>query len=125
MNRSLKSFACRIAYSPLGNKIANGLGITGMWARLQVRSKQKRLWAEAKKQFAEGTASGTLEDYRDALRKHWVSYAEYAFQYAFYKKTESERRPALQFLQSSTAESQPFAVHTWALFSRPSTLFRF
>jgi hypothetical protein len=91
MKRSLKSLACRVAYSPLGSKVASGLGITGLWARLNVRSKKKRLWAEAKKQFENGAALGTLEDYRDALRKHWVSYAEYAFQYAFYKKTETER----------------------------------
>ena len=32
---------------------------------------------------------------------------------------------AMQFLQSWTAVLQLSAVHTWALFSRPSTLFRF
>lgn len=91
MKGNLKSFACRIAYSPLGSRIANGLGITGLWARLHVRARKKRLWAEAKKQFAGGTALGTLEDYKEALRKHWVSYAEYALQYGFYKKSEVER----------------------------------
>lgn len=91
MGGALKSFVCRIAYSPLGNKLAVSTGILGLWAKWRVHSSKKRLLAEAEKTYHSEKALGSLSDYKDALEKHWVSYNEYAHQYEFYKKTEAER----------------------------------
>lgn len=56
--------------------------------RQQIKSYEK----EARNMFNSGLAPhGTLEDYLNALRKHWVSYSEYMYQYEFWNLSESER----------------------------------
>ena len=91
MNKSLKTFVCDIAYSPLGNKLVSLVGGQSWYAELHVRSEKKKLLANAKKEFEKCSALGTFDDYKKALEKHWVSYSEYAKQYEFYKKSEEER----------------------------------
>lgn len=91
MNTTVKAFLCDIAYSPLGDKLATGLGIKRLWTEFHIRSSQKKLLAEARKEFEKGSSRGSFEDYRDALKRHWVSYTEYAYEYEFYKKPEEER----------------------------------
>jgi hypothetical protein len=91
MNSYLKTIITDIAYSPFGNKIVSLLGLGKIWTELHVRSAKKRLQAEARKVFLNDSALGNWDDYKQALKKHWVSYSEYANQYEFYKKTEEER----------------------------------
>lgn len=91
MGGAIKSFICRIAYSPFGNKLAVNTGLVWMWARWRVNSSKKRMLAEAVKVYNSGKALGSLRDYKDALKKHWVTYNEYAYEYEFYKKPEEER----------------------------------
>ena len=91
MGTSLKAFICNIAYSPFGNKVISFLGGQKWYAELHARSGKNKLLANAKKEFEKESALGTFDDYKQALKKHWVSYSEYANQYEFYKKSEEER----------------------------------
>lgn len=91
MKRSVETFVCNVVYSPLGNKVVSLVGGQKIYAETHVRSIKKKLLAEAKKEFDNGSSLGTFEDYKNALEKHWVSYSEYANQYEFYKKNEEER----------------------------------
>lgn len=91
MNRKVKSFLCRFGYSPLGDILVKLTGGGKIWTYLHVRSVKKRLLAKATKEFDKGASLGSLDDYKKALDKHWVSYQEYAYQYEFYKKSEAER----------------------------------
>ena len=97
--RSLKNIACDIAYSKLGDKILTLTGGQRLIAGIRVRSSKKALLAGAKKAFEKGDALGSLEDYKQALKKHWVSYREYAYQYEFYNKTEEEREEYISRLK--------------------------
>lgn len=97
--RSFKNIACDIAYSRFGDAIITFFGVQKMVAGLRVRSTKKTLLAGAKKVFEQGEALGTFEDYKQALKKHWVSYREYAYQYEFYKKTEAEREEYISRLK--------------------------
>lgn len=91
MNRFIKIILSSFAYSPLGDKLVTWGGGNKLHARLNVRSSKKKLLEEAKLEYEKGSSLGNLEDYKQALDKHWVSYSEYAHQYEFYKKTEEER----------------------------------
>ena len=91
MNNTLKAFLCRIGYSPVGDFFVTSLGIKRLWTEIHVYVAKKHLLAEAEKEFNKGLALGTLADYTDALKRHWVSYSEYAHQYEFYNKSEIER----------------------------------
>ncbi len=91
MNNRLKSFLCSVAYSPAGDKFATYSGIKRLWADFTVRSRKRKMLAEAERRFCDGSPLGNLDDYKDALNKHWVTYSEYAYQYEFYKKKEEER----------------------------------
>ena len=78
-------------HSPLGDKLLTWSGGKMLQAILYVRSSKKELLEEAKLEYEKGSSLGNLEDFKQALNKHWVSYSEYAHQYEFYKKTEEER----------------------------------
>lgn len=99
MNNKLKSFAAGIAYSSFGNKLISFLGGQRIYADLHARSSRKRLLAEARKEFAKGNALGSFEDYQQALKKHWVTYNEYAHQYEFPNKSEEERNEYISRLK--------------------------
>ncbi len=91
MNSNLKAFICSVAYSPIGSQFMSSLGVLDLWAKSTVRSRKEKMLAEAKQQFENGASIGTLDDYKQALERHWVSYNEYAYQYEFPEKSESER----------------------------------
>ena len=91
MNNNLKAFVCKIAYSPLGDKLVTWSGAKRIWTELHVKSQLKHLEADGINHFAKGSAPGSLADFKNALDRHWVSYSEYANQYRFYDKTEPER----------------------------------
>lgn len=91
MKGALKAFVCKIVYSPLGDKLATFFGGERIHAELFVRSEKKKLLAEARKEFEKESSIGTFDDYKQALKNHWVTYSEYAYQYEFYNKTEAER----------------------------------
>lgn len=91
MNRKIKYYFANVAYSPIGNKIVSLLGWQKLYADYKLLSSKRRALHIAKKEFEKDSAMGNLEDYKQALDKHWVSYNEYAYQYEFYKKTEEER----------------------------------
>lgn len=91
MNKRLKAWVCKIAYSPVGDKLVSLSGVKRLSTEVRVHSAIRQRLAEAKNEFAKPTARGNLSDYKSALKKHWVSYSEYANQYEFYKKTEEER----------------------------------
>lgn len=95
----IKSFLSRIAYSSVGDRIVTSLGGERLHAELFVRSSKKRLLDEAKEEYRKGSARGSFDDYRLALKNHWVSYSEYAYQYEFYKKTEEERDTYVSLLR--------------------------
>lgn len=47
---------------------------------------------EAEDKFNKGADQhGSLEDFREAWKKHWVSYSEYMYQYEFWRLSEDER----------------------------------
>ena len=91
MGTRLKTFVCSIAYSPVVNKIVSSMGIVRIWADMHVYSSKRKLLVTARNVYEEGTSVGTFDDYKKALKRHWVTYNEYANQYEFYKKTEEER----------------------------------
>ena len=99
MNKSLKTFLSSIAYSPIGDKFITFVGGVRLHTELNVQSSKKRLLAEAKKKFEKEKTSGSINDYKQALKKHWVSYSEYAHQYEFYKKSEEERNEFISRLK--------------------------
>lgn len=67
------------------------LGGSRLSAKLRVNRSKKNLLANAKNEFKKQTSLGNIDDYKQSLRKHWVSYSEYAYQYEFFKKEEKER----------------------------------
>ena len=83
-------------HSPLGDKLLTWSGGKMLQAILYVRSSKKELLEEAKLEYEKVSSLGNLEDFKQALNKHWVSYSEYAHQYEFYKKTEEERDELLR-----------------------------
>lgn len=92
MNKTIKTLLCNIAYSPLGDKFVRSLGILRIWSILDVYLAKRKFLNEARHIFNSGGGIlGNYEDYRLALKKHWVTYSEYAFQYAFPEKAEAER----------------------------------
>lgn len=90
MNK-IKSSLWRIACSPLVSMFMSSTGLIRLWADYKVKSSKRGLLTSAKRMFEKGIALGSLDDYKKALEKHWVSYSEYAYQYEFYNKTEVER----------------------------------
>ena len=102
MKRSLKNIATDIAYSKLGDKILTLTGTQKLIAGCRVRSSKRALLAGAKKVYEKGSGIGTFEDYKQALKKHWVSYTEYAKQYEFYKKNEEEREEYISRLKMAS-----------------------
>lgn len=57
-----------------------------------IKSERIHLLQEAKDHFMkEKPQNGTLSDYKNALKRHFVTYSEYMYQYEFWKLTESER----------------------------------
>ena len=101
MSKSLESIAEGILDSPVGNKFVSFFGAQKLYAELRVRSWKKVFLESGRKMFKKETALGTLEDYEQALEKHWVSYTEYAKQYEFYKKSEAERDEYVSRLKMS------------------------
>lgn len=99
MKRSLKNIATDIAYSKLGDKIITLTGAQKLIAKYRVQSSKRALLAGARKMYEKGLAVGTFDDYQQALKKHWVSYTEYANQYEFYNKTEEEREEYISRLK--------------------------
>ena len=92
MDSQYKFFVTNLVYSPFGNKIVSLLGLMKLYADYKAYSSKRNAFRVAKKEFGKETAKeGNLEDYKQALDKHWVSYDEY-IQYEFWKKTEEERR---------------------------------
>lgn len=96
MNRSLKGFLSKIAYSSFGDLISP---MGDFIFRFRVRSFKKRFLVEAKKEYEKGSKLGSLKDYENALNKHWVSYSEYAYQFEFYNKSEEEREEYVSMLK--------------------------
>ena len=76
----------KIAYLPLVDKLFSVLGGKWLFAEFRLRSYKKKLLAEAEKRIE----NGDINDYKQALKKHWVSYNEYV-QYDFPHLTEHER----------------------------------
>ena len=95
----IHSLVLDIVYSPVVNKAVSHVGGQIIYANHLVRQKKKKLLAEAKVEFEKGYSFGNLDDYKQALEKHWVSYKEYAEMYAFYNKTESERSEYVSLLK--------------------------
>ena len=95
----IHSLVLDIVYSPVVNKAVSLVGGQKLYAEYLVRQKKKKLLAEAKMEFEKGSSFGNLDDYKQALEKHWVSYKEYAEMYAFYNKTESERDEYVSLLK--------------------------
>lgn len=91
MNRKLKFFITNILYSPFGDRIVSTFGGAKWYADYMAWLSKRNALRVAKKEFGKESAKGNLEDYKQALEKHWVSYNEYAHQYEFYNKTEEER----------------------------------
>lgn len=91
MNKKLKTYLYDIAYSPLFDDAFSFVGGKRVWADYRVRQEKKRLLANAKKEYEKGSTLGSLEDYKQALDKHWISYNEYALQYDFPHLSEHER----------------------------------
>lgn len=101
MGKSLEILTEDFMDSPLGTRLFSFDGARKLYADLRVRLWKKELLESGKKMFEKDTALGTLEDYLQALEKHWVSYAEYAKQYEFYKKSEAERDEYVSRLKMS------------------------
>ena len=80
----------KIGYSRFGESVYL-LGGGRLWADLNVCLSKRRLLSKAQNIFQKKGALGSYEDYRQALKKHWVSYSEYAEKYEFYKKNEEQR----------------------------------
>jgi hypothetical protein len=95
----IHSFVLDVAYSSAGNKIISFMGGPRLYADYLIWKKKRRALANAKKEYANGSTLGNLNDYKQALKKHWVSYQEYAYMYEFYKKTEEEREEYLSLLK--------------------------
>lgn len=91
MNRNRKAILANAVYSPLGDRIAQWLRLPQLYADYIVRAEKRKYLSVAEKEFSKGNAIGSLDDYKHALDKHWVTYNEYAYQYEFYNKTEEER----------------------------------
>lgn len=90
MDKKIKLLIQDIGYSRLAESIYK-FGGGKFWADLNVFFFKRKLLANAKKEFAKGGALGSFDDYKQALKKHWVTYSEYAEKYEFYKKTEEQR----------------------------------
>ena len=75
-----------IVYSPVVNKLFTNVGGRRLYAEFRVRQLKKKLLAEAKTEFAKGKSLGSFDDYKQALKKHWVSYKEYTEMYEFYRE---------------------------------------
>ena len=100
MNKSKAHTAVsNIVYSPMVNKLFTNVGGRRLYAEFRVRQLKKKLLAEAKTEFAKGKSLGSFDDYKQALKKHWVSYKEYTEMYEFYKKTEDERNEYVSLLK--------------------------
>jgi hypothetical protein len=91
MYRTIKAYVTDVAYSPIGNKVLKLVGGARLFANSKVWMIKRKNLRIAKEEFKKDSAKGNLDDYKQALSKHWVSYIEYADQYEFYKKTEEER----------------------------------
>lgn len=100
MNKSKAHTAVsNIVYSPVINKLFTNVGGRRLYAEFRVRQLKKKLLVEAKTEFAKGKSLGSFDDYKQALKKHWVSYKEYTEMYEFYKKTEDERNEYVSLLK--------------------------
>ena len=88
----------KVVYSPLGNKVFTAVG-GKIYADRLVKSREKHLLESARKKFENESQFGTFEDYKSALKKHWVSYFEYAYQYEFWRLTEAQREEYLSRLK--------------------------
>ena len=58
--------------------------------------------SEAYREYENGSQLGSFDDYRQACKKHWVTYREYAYQYEFYKKSEVERNEYVSRLRMAS-----------------------
>ncbi|MDD6184504.1 MAG: sugar-transfer associated ATP-grasp domain-containing protein [Bacteroidales bacterium] len=90
MKNKIKSLIQSIGYSHLAEGVYK-FGGGKLWADLNIFFFKRKLLANAKKEFAKKGALGSLKDYKQALKKHWVTYSEYSEKYEFYKKTEEQR----------------------------------
>lgn len=99
VSRKIKSIVTNIAYSSIGDKFVTLLGFDSLYAQLKVYFTKKKLFEIAKKEFLKETAIGNINDYKQALEKHWVTFNEYAYQYEFYNKTEEEREEYISRLK--------------------------
>lgn len=70
-----------------------------IWAEYYAFISRRKLLANAKKAFEKKGTLGYFDDYKQALKKHWVSYSEYAKKYEFYKKTEEQRHEYVSTLK--------------------------
>ena len=95
----IRLFVLNIIYSPMVNKLITVVGGRRLYAEYRVRLLKKRLLAKAKAEFEKGASLGSFDDYKQAWKKHWVSYPEYAEMYEFYKKTEEEREEYVSLLK--------------------------
>jgi hypothetical protein len=98
-NSKIHSAVLNIVYSPLVNKLISMVGGQILYTECHIRRKKRQRLVEAKKEFKNGSSFGNFNDYKQALKKHWVSYKEYAEMYEFYKKTEAEREEYVSLLK--------------------------
>lgn len=91
MDRNRKAILANAVYSSLGDKIARWLRIPQLYADYMVWSFKRNALNSAERVFSKETAIGSLDDFKQAVDKHWVTYNEYAYQYEFYNKSEEER----------------------------------
>ena len=54
-------------------------------------SENKRFLAEAKRLFKSHPEHGNIEDYKDALKKHRVTFGEYMYKFEYWKLNEAQR----------------------------------
>lgn len=54
-------------------------------------SERKKFLREAERQFHSNPGNGSLDDYKDALKKHRVTYGEYMYKFEYWKLNEAQR----------------------------------
>ena len=102
MTQKVKTAIANFAYSPIVSWILSKTGGVTLWTKIQVRSRLKKMLSEAYREYENGSQLGSFDDYRQACKKHWVTYREYAYQYEFYKKSEVERNEYVSRLRMAS-----------------------
>lgn len=90
MDRNVKSRVFHYLNSPFGRfLVSNGGG--RLFAEWSLYNTKRSFLKDAIQNYSSGSTIGSLDDYKQSLKTHWVSFNEYAFQYEFHKLSEDER----------------------------------